>query len=109
MNNELLKKLIYPIYGVLLVIINFISFSYSDSVNNLKVSIHKLFYAYSIEITNELNSTSFKILFILILAIIFYLLVRYIRINIIKWVIVIVSVLLSIPILDLSGQGSNVL
>ncbi len=105
--NPLFKKQKYNIYAILFIIVNLISFNYSKSANNLIVSIHRLAYAYFIEFTKQLDSISLTIVFVFILALIYYLIVKLVKNNILKWCLIIISILLSIPILDLVGSGSN--
>ena len=105
--NTLLKKQKYNIYGVLFIIINLISFNYSKSANNLLVSIHRLIYAYLMEITEQLDTISLTIVFVFVISLLYYLAIKRIKNNILKWCVIIISILLSVPILDLIGSGSN--
>lgn len=91
------------IYYFSLLIVNLLSFSYSTNINNTYVSLHKLLYAYSIELTDKISALLFLILISILYSIIFYISKE----NILRWVIIVLSFLMSLPIIDLIGQGSN--
>jgi hypothetical protein len=105
--KSLFEKYKYFAYCIFLLIINLISFDYSESINNFRISPHLLYNELLLNFINVSNSLNFEIVFIVLISTIYFFMVKDIKNIMLKWILIILSILLSLPILNLVGSGSN--
>ncbi len=90
-------------FTIVFVIINAVMFGVSHSLRHIWVSFDMLFYIYLREILGFQNSFLVQMFFLILLGVIVFFLLLSVKHKIIRWLLFLLLLFISVPILDLRG------